>query len=144
MDLIFSLFQTWIVLYGNTGCGVFKRGVQNLKGFCLRINILKGNYWVLRIGLVGASEVFKNQSFKSQLFSSSQKKNTSNWNHSLILMLLLIFIKKIKHLRQFLEKNLNKWAWNHLKTPQPLSPYYWSKLYFDLDANTETQILNGL
>ena len=28
----------------------------------------------LSIGLVGASEVFKNQSFKSQLFSSSQKK----------------------------------------------------------------------
>ena len=30
--------------YGNTGCGVFKRGVQNQKDFCLRINILKGNY----------------------------------------------------------------------------------------------------
>ena len=30
--------------YGNTGCGVFKRGVQNYKGFCVRINILKGNY----------------------------------------------------------------------------------------------------
>ena len=30
--------------YGNTGCGVFKRGVQNQKKFCLKINILKGNY----------------------------------------------------------------------------------------------------
>ena len=30
--------------YGNTGCGVFRQGVQNQKGFCLRINILKGNY----------------------------------------------------------------------------------------------------
>ena len=30
--------------YGNTGCGLFKRGVQNQKDFCLRINILKGNY----------------------------------------------------------------------------------------------------
>ena len=37
-------------------------GVQNQKGFCLRINILKGNYLILRIGLVGTSEVFKNQS----------------------------------------------------------------------------------
>ena len=64
--------------YGNTGCEVFKRGVQNWKDFCLRINILKGNYSILRIGLVGASEVFKNQSFNSQLFSSSQEKNTSN------------------------------------------------------------------
>ena len=60
--------------HGNTGCGVFKWKVQNQKGFCLRINILKGNYSILRIGLVGASEVFKNQSFKSQLFSSSQKE----------------------------------------------------------------------
>ena len=32
------------VHYGNMGCGVFKRGVQNQKGFCIRINILKGNY----------------------------------------------------------------------------------------------------
>ena len=30
--------------YGNTGCGVFKRGIQNWKDFCLRINKLKGNY----------------------------------------------------------------------------------------------------
>ena len=30
--------------YGNTGCGDFKRGVQNKEDFFLRINILKGNY----------------------------------------------------------------------------------------------------
>ena len=30
--------------YGNTGCGVYKRGVQNLKDFFLGINIPKGNY----------------------------------------------------------------------------------------------------
>ena len=30
--------------YGNTGCRVFKRGVQNYKDLCLRINIPKGNY----------------------------------------------------------------------------------------------------
>ena len=35
------------------GCGVFQWGVQNLKDFCLRINILKGNYFILRIGLMG-------------------------------------------------------------------------------------------
>ena len=39
--------------YSNTGCGDFKLGVKNQKDFCLRINILKGNYWILRIGLVG-------------------------------------------------------------------------------------------
>ena len=30
--------------YGNTGCRVFKRGIQNWKDFCLKINIPKGNY----------------------------------------------------------------------------------------------------
>ena len=51
--------QVMPVHYGNTGCRVFKRGVQNLKDFCLRINVLKGNYSISKIGLVGASEVFK-------------------------------------------------------------------------------------
>ena len=55
-----------------------------------------------------ASEVFKNQSFKSQLFSSSLKKNTSNWNLGLILMLLLFFINKIQNLYQFSEKKSQK------------------------------------
>ena len=36
--------NSYVLWYGNTGCGVFKRGVQNYKGFCLRINILKANY----------------------------------------------------------------------------------------------------
>ena len=31
-------------LYGNTHCRVFKWGIQNQKDFCLKINILKGNY----------------------------------------------------------------------------------------------------
>ena len=30
--------------YGNTGCQVFKRGVPNWKDFCLKVNMLKGNY----------------------------------------------------------------------------------------------------
>ena len=30
--------------YGNTGCGVFKEGIQNQKGFWLKINISKGNF----------------------------------------------------------------------------------------------------
>ena len=37
--------------YGSTGCRVFKRGVQIQKDFCLRINIAKGNCWIMRIGL---------------------------------------------------------------------------------------------
>ena len=57
---------------------------------------------------MGASEVFKNQNFKNPLFSSSQKKNTLNCNHGLILILLLFFISKIKNLRQFSEKQARK------------------------------------
>ena len=48
-----------------------------------------------------ASEVFKNQSFKSRLISPSLKRNTSNWNNGLILMLLLVFINDIQNLYQY-------------------------------------------
>ena len=56
------------------GLWSFKTGGIELESFCLRINILNENHWVLIIGLMGASEVFENQSFKSQLSLSSQKK----------------------------------------------------------------------
>ena len=46
-------FPFLVVQYGNTGCRVFKRGIQNWKDFCLKINIPKENYWILRIGLMG-------------------------------------------------------------------------------------------
>ena len=71
----------------------------------------RANIFLIRItsNYFWASEVFKNQSFKSQIFSSSPKKNTPNWNHGLILMLLLFFINKIQNLYQFsVEKNLKK------------------------------------
>ena len=45
--------------YGNTGCPIFKRGVHNWKDFCLKNNILEGNYWILRIGaLIWLSKSF--------------------------------------------------------------------------------------
>ena len=61
--------------YGNMGCWVFKRGGTKLERFLPKNNILKVNYSILRIGLVGASEVFKNQSFTNQLFSFSHSPN---------------------------------------------------------------------
>ena len=39
--------------YGNMGCWVFKWGVQKWRDFCLKINTLKENYWILRIGSMG-------------------------------------------------------------------------------------------
>ena len=70
----------------------------------------RANIFLIRItsNYFWASEVFKNQSFKSQIFSSSPKKNTPNWNHGLILMLLLFFINKIQNLYQFSEKESQK------------------------------------
>ena len=51
--------------YGISGYGVSRPGIQNKKGFCIKINLPKGNYWILRIGLMGSlsslqkSEVLK-------------------------------------------------------------------------------------
>ena len=39
-----KLYLVHLGSYGSTGCRVFKRGVQNWKYFCLKINIHKGNY----------------------------------------------------------------------------------------------------
>ena len=76
------IFLTWLFVYfkldfyclcsyGNTGSGVFKRRGTKLERFLLKNQHTQKNYWILIIGLVGASEVFKNQNFKSQLFSPS-------------------------------------------------------------------------
>ena len=53
-------FSSRMQACGNTGCGVFKRGVQNQNFFCLRINILIGFYRILRIGLMGRCQKVQN------------------------------------------------------------------------------------
>ena len=57
--------------YGNTGCQVFKQGVQKWKDFCLKINIPKGSYWILRIGVMGKCQKVPKFDFQSQ-FSMSK------------------------------------------------------------------------
>ena len=42
--------------YGNTGYGVSSPRIQNKKKICLKINIPKGNYWILRIGVVASCQ----------------------------------------------------------------------------------------
>ena len=54
--------------YGNTGCGVFKRGIQNYKDFCLRIHIPQGNYWILSLGLTASCQKVPKFDFQSQFF----------------------------------------------------------------------------
>ena len=57
--------------YGNTGCRVFKQGVQNWKDFCLKVNIHKGHDWILRFGAMGRCPKVPKCDFQSQ-FSMSK------------------------------------------------------------------------
>ena len=41
---VYTQHRQYTINYGNTGCRVFKGGMQNSKDFCLEINMLKGNY----------------------------------------------------------------------------------------------------
>ena len=71
-----------------------ERGIQNQIDFWLKINIPKGNYWILRIGVVGRCQkvpklVFQNHWNLSAFFSSL--KNTNFGAH----FLLLSFFDKI-------------------------------------------------
>ena len=43
-DILSTSVESFTNNYGNTGCGVFKRWVQNQKDFGLRINMLKEFY----------------------------------------------------------------------------------------------------
>ena len=56
----------------------------------------------------GPQKFSKIRVLKVNYFHLPKKKNTSNWNHGLILMLLLFFINKIQNLYQFSEKNYLK------------------------------------
>ena len=49
------------------GCWVFNQGVQNWKDFCLKINIPKGNCWILRFGVMGRFQKVPKFDFQSQL-----------------------------------------------------------------------------
>ena len=70
-DLFWSFLEIPTEYYGNTGCGVFKLGVQNWKDFFLRINIPKGNYSILRIGVMGRRQKVPKIDSQSQ-FSMSK------------------------------------------------------------------------
>ena len=49
--------------YGITGYGVSRPGIQNKKGSCIKVNLPKGNYWILRIGLMGSLSSLKKSEF---------------------------------------------------------------------------------
>ena len=64
--------------YGITGYRVSRPEIQNQKDFCIKINVPKGNYWILRIGLMGS-------------LSSLQKSEL------LKLIILIFHVKKFKN-----------------------------------------------
>jgi len=65
------------VSYGNTGCGVFKQGIQNLKDFCLRINIPRLKDCILSFGLKASCQKVPNLTFKVNFLRQKSFKSFS-------------------------------------------------------------------
>ena len=69
-----------VAIYGNTGCWVFKGGLQNYIGFWLKINILKGNYYIFWIDVVSSCQklgiILEKKGFKN--WSCQKKSITKN------------------------------------------------------------------
>jgi hypothetical protein len=77
------LNSTLVHYYGNTGSGVFKGGIQNLKGFWLKINTPKGNFWILRIGVMASCQKLdkkKNQKDSDDFWHSKLTLNVKFWH----------------------------------------------------------------
>ena len=49
--------------YGITGYGGSRPGIQIQKDFCIKINIPKKNYWILRIGTMGSLSSLQKSEF---------------------------------------------------------------------------------
>ena len=90
--------------YGNTGCGVFKWGIQNWKHFWQRNNIPKGYYWILSFGLMASCQKVPKFDFQSQFsmpkiiqifLKSSLLKSTNLEPKFLLLTFLNHFISKM-------------------------------------------------
>ena len=66
--------------YGNTGCRVFEQGVQNWKDFCLKINIPKENYWILRIGVIRRCQKVTKFNFQSHFLRQKSSESFCQFN----------------------------------------------------------------
>ena len=79
-----NLTFIWIPMYyGNTGCQVFMREVRNCKDFCLKINIPKGDYWILKIGVWGTVKKYLDLIFKANFLCQKNHWNLFNFFFSL-------------------------------------------------------------
>ena len=93
--------------YGSMGCRVFQRGIQNWKDFRLKINIPKGNDWILRIGVVASCQklgiILENKVIKKLMLSkmSITKNVLLNWYSSMK--------KKLRKIRMIFD--IENWLW---------------------------------
>ena len=55
-------------------------GIQNYKDFCIKINIPKGNYWILRIGLMGSLSSLQKSEFVKLIISFFHYFWCQNWD----------------------------------------------------------------
>ena len=73
--------------YGISGYGVSRPGIQNKKGFCIKINSPEGNYWILRIGLMGSLISLHNLSYFVSLVLKLHNRKCHS-KHSNIFLIL--------------------------------------------------------
>ena len=104
--IIYSTTRITIMHYGNKGCWVFKRRVQNWKDFCLITHTPKENYWILRIGVMGRCQKVPKFDFQSQfsmskiigIFLFFSLKNINFGAHFVLLAFLITsFFKTIEY-----------------------------------------------
>ena len=66
--------------YGISGYGVSRLGIQNKKGFSIKINLPKGNDWILRIGLMGSRSSLQKSEFLKLIISFFHYFGCQNWD----------------------------------------------------------------
>ena len=66
--------------YGITGYGISSPEIQNQKDFCIKINIPKGNYWILRIGLMVSLSSWQKSDFLKLIISFFHYFWCQNWD----------------------------------------------------------------
>ena len=69
-----------LIVYGISGFGVSRPGILNKKGFCIKINLPKGNYWILRIGLMGGLSSLQKSEFFKLIISFFHYFWCQNWD----------------------------------------------------------------
>ena len=111
----FCLIVWWKIIksfatskYGSTSCRVFKQGVQNWRDFCLKINLPKRDYWILRIGVMGRCHKVPKFDFQSQ-FSMSK--------------IIGIFLNLGAHLIISIFKSLHFLKWSPIFDTSPLHQF---------------------